>query len=69
MEAGHVATTTKKRNIRKGKTKIKIYQQAVIVGVFGAGASAGRAACEAAGGEPQQRRCPDPGELEDHPPY
>ena len=37
MEAGHVATTTKKRNIRKGKTKIKNYQQAVIVGVFGAG--------------------------------
>ena len=53
MEGGHVATTTEKRNIRKGKTKIKIYQQAVMVGVFGAGASAGRAACEAAGGEPQ----------------
>ena len=44
-----MATTTKKRNTRKGKTKIKIYQQDVIVGVFGAGASAGRAASEAAG--------------------
>ena len=49
MEAGHVATTTKKRNVWKGKTKIKVYQQAVFVGVFGAGASAGRAACEVAG--------------------
>ena len=44
-----MATTTKKTNIRKGKAKIKICQQAVIVGVFGAGAPAGRAACEAAG--------------------
>ena len=49
MKAGRVATTTKKRNKRKGKTKIKIYQQAVIVGIFGAGASTGRATCEAAG--------------------
>ena len=48
METGHVATTTKKRTYG-GETNIKIYQQAVIVGVFGAGASAGRAACEAVG--------------------
>ena len=42
MEAGHVATTTKWGNVRKGKTKIKVYRQADIVGVSGAGASTGR---------------------------
>ena len=51
MEAGRVATTTKERIKRKGKTKIKIYKQAVIVGIFGAGASAGGAACQAGGKE------------------
>ena len=68
MEAEHVATTTTKRNMRKGKTKIKIYQQPVIVGVLEPGNLQEKLLVRRQEGEPQQRRCPDPGELEEHQP-
>ena len=68
MEAGHVATTTNKRNMRKGKTKIKIYQQPVIVGVLEPGHLQEERLVRRREGEPQQWRCRDPGELEDHQP-